>query len=276
MSGLVGADNQFGTQFGHPNANIQGLLVSLYDIGCAIGCLGAFVFGETLGRRKMLLLGGSIMIVGTILLGSSYSRAQFFVGRIVTGFGNGLNSSTAPAYQSELADPRYRGALVCAQSFLTIAGLCIAYWMDYGLSFVNTPVQWRFPVSFQAFFAVCLVIQMLPLPDTPRWLIEKGRNAEAAEILARLQYQQPASVNDEEVIMLRRQIETSIEIESAGGSFRYSELFGWGKMQNLRRLLLAVMVNIFQQWSGVSPFFLSVLHLPSIYGRCTKTHYRVI
>lgn len=63
---------------------------------------------------------------------------------------------------------KLRGRLLSVQGTVTIVGLCIAYWLGYGLSFVNSPTQWRFPISFQAFFAVTLVLQMLPLPDTPR------------------------------------------------------------------------------------------------------------
>lgn len=76
------------------------LVTSIYDIGCAVGCLIAFVFGHRIGRKKMIIAGGSIMIIGTIILGSSYSTAQFLVGRVVTGLGNGINSSTVPTYQS--------------------------------------------------------------------------------------------------------------------------------------------------------------------------------
>lgn len=75
-------------------------VTSIYDIGCAVGCLLAFVYGHRIGRKKMIMAGGSIMVIGTIILGSSYSRAQFLVGRVVTGLGNGINSSTVPTYQS--------------------------------------------------------------------------------------------------------------------------------------------------------------------------------
>ena len=88
----------------------------------------------------MIIAGGSIMILGTIVLGSAYGVPQFLVGRIVTGIGNGINSSTVPAYQAEFARPEIRGKLLCAQGTLTITGLCIAYWLDYGLSFVDSGV----------------------------------------------------------------------------------------------------------------------------------------
>ncbi|KEF52075.1 uncharacterized protein A1O9_11701 [Exophiala aquamarina CBS 119918] len=285
MSGIIGANNVFGRQFGHPDANMQGIIVSIYDIGCAAGCLAAFMWGEHFGRKRMLLAGGSIMIIGTIILGSSYHTSQFLVGRIVTGFGNGINSSTAPPYQSEMANPKNRGALVCAQSMLTIVGLCIAYWLDYGLSFVDSSIQWRFPISFQALFAICLVIQMLPLPESPRWLIEKGRNNEAATVLARLQVVQPATEQDEHVVLLCKQIETSIELEAAAtGGFKYSELLSGGKLQNLRRMVLASAVNIMQQFTGANMInyyapvvYQNAMHLSRnlslILGGCTSLTY---
>lgn len=151
-----------------------------------------------------------------------------------------------------MARPELRGRLLSAQGTVTILGLCIAYWLDYGLSFVNSSVQWRFPISFQAFFAVCLVLQMFPLPDTPRWLCEQDRSDEAGVILARLQLDQPADESTPEVVVLRRQIETAIEMESAGGPFKYKELLTGGKVQNLRRMILAGLVNVQQQFTGKS------------------------
>lgn len=87
---------------------------------------------------------------------------------------------------------------------------------------------------------------MLPLPETPRWLIEKGRIDEGGDVLARL-HSSDANPEDEEVVFLRRQIETSIELESAGGPFRYSELLKGGKIQNFRRIVLCGLVNVMQQ-----------------------------
>jgi hypothetical protein len=156
--------------------------------------------------------------------------------------------------------------------------------MDYGLSFVATPIQWRFPISFQAFFAVCLVLQMLPLPDTPRWLCEQDRSDEAATVLARLQERQPADESTPEVIQLRVQIETAIEMESAGGPFRYKELITGDKMQNFRRMILCGLVNVMQQFTGANMInyyapvvYQSTMHLSRnmalIMGGCTSLAY---
>lgn len=127
MSGLIGADNQFGRDFNSPDPKMQGIIVSIYDIGCAAGCLFAFFFGERFGRKSMILAGGVTMVIGTVLLGSSTTLAQLLVGRIVTGVGNGFNSSTIPMYQSEMCKPKNRGILLCMQGTITIVGLCIAY-----------------------------------------------------------------------------------------------------------------------------------------------------
>jgi sugar porter (SP) family MFS transporter len=251
MSGLIGANNEFAHQFNNPDAKLQGIITSIYDIGCAAGCLFCFLFGERFGRKNMILAGGSVMIIGTILLGSSSTLAQLLTGRIVTGIGNGFNSSTIPMYQSEMCPPENRGVLLSLQGTVTIVGLCIAYWLDYGLSFAFGPVQWRLPISFQAFFAICLVLQMLPLPETPRYLMEQGRTSEATRVLARLAGPD-VSEDSEEVVFQRNQIESALELESAGGPFRAAELLTGGRVQNLRRLALCCAVNLMQQFTGAN------------------------
>lgn len=232
----------------------------------------------------MIIAGGLIMIVGTIILGSSYNVAQFLVGRIVTGIGNGMNSSTVPTYQSEMAKPEIRGMLLSAQGTVTIVGLCIAYWLDYGLSFVSNSVQWRFPISFQGFFAVLLVLQMLPLPETPRWLCEQDRREEAASVLSRLHASDTNVNSSNEVDRLLLEIETAIAQESAGGPFKYKELAAGGRIQNLRRMILCGLVNVQQQFTGANMinYYAPVVYqnamglsrnLSLILGGCTSLTY---
>ncbi|CAN6674926.1 high-affinity glucose transporter Hxt2p [Trichomonascus vanleenenianus] len=248
MSGIVGYNgNRFAHDFGFPDAHMQGNITAMYDIGCVIGSIICFFVGDKIGRKKAIMAGGSIMIVGTVILASSYTIAQLIVGRIVTGIGNGFNSSTIPVFQSEMAKPHNRGALLSMQAVVTIAGLCIAYWLDYGTSYTFSSFQWRFPMAFQSFFAVFLVAIIVCLPETPRWLVFKDRHEEALEVLARLY---DTTITDSEVQDHLAYIDASVKQESAGGPFRISELFTTGKIGNLRRLCLTIMVMLMQQFTG--------------------------
>ncbi|KAH7922505.1 general substrate transporter [Leucogyrophana mollusca] len=250
MSGIIGANNQFGMDFGEPDPTTQGLIVAIYDIGCAFGSLIVFFFGEAIGRKRMIMLGAATMLVGTAILTSSTTRAQLYVGRIVTGIGNGFNSSSIPVYQSETCGGHIRGTLVCLNSTITIVGLVIAYWLDYGLSFVDGPVQWRLPIGFQAVFALCLLLQGMVLPDSPRWLIAHGRAEEGARVLAQLEDRD--SVDHPDVVEKLKEIEVSLAQESAGGVFRYRELLQGGPLGNFRRICLCAGVNIMQQFTGAN------------------------
>ena len=124
---------------------IQSLVVAIYEVGCLIGALGIIWFGDRLGRRRSILLGACIMIIGALIQTASFGMAQLIVGRIVTGIGNGMNTSTIPVYQSEIAPPKTRGFLVLFEGALITLGIVIAYWTNYGFWFVTQygSLQWR-------------------------------------------------------------------------------------------------------------------------------------
>ncbi|RFU35482.1 hypothetical protein B7463_g870, partial [Scytalidium lignicola] len=247
MAGIIGADNKFGRDFNHPSPDLQGDITGLYDIGCVVGSIACYFIGDRFGRRSMLICGGAIMIIGSIILATSHSVAQLIVGRIVTGFGNGMNSSTAPVYLSECSPPRIRGALLTLQGTVTILGVVIAYWLDYGTSYSDAGFQWRFPLGFQAIFAVFLILQVIGLPETPRWLVENDQYEEGRAVTAAL-LDKP--LDDEEVTGILADIRSLLEEESRGGPFRFRELFTMGKTQNFRRLLITISVQLGQQFTG--------------------------
>lgn len=248
MAGIIGADNRFGRDFGSPDPAMQGNITALYDIGCVVGSIVCYFIGERFGRRTMLMLGGAIMILGTAVLASSYTVGQLIAGRIITGIGNGMNSSTAPVYQGECSPARIRGALLTLQGTVTILGVVIAYWADYGTSFYESSFQWRFPLAFQAVFAVLLVLQVVGLPETPRWLVAHDRHEEARRVIAAIN---GLPVDDEGVVARTLlDIQSGLAEEQRGGPFRVRELFAWGDVQNLRRLLITISVQLGQQFSG--------------------------
>ncbi|KAK7685453.1 hypothetical protein QCA50_011316 [Cerrena zonata] len=190
------------------------------------------------------------MLIGTAILTSSTTLAQLIVGRIVTGIGNGFNSSSIPVYQSETCGGEIRGALVCLNSTVTIIGLVIAYWLDYGMSYVDGPSQWRLPIGFQAVFALLLLIQVSMLPDSPRWCMAHGMTEEATRILAQLEDKD--STDHPDVVLKRKEIEASLALESAGGPFKYRELLEGGRLGNFRRICLCIGVNVMQQFTGAN------------------------
>jgi len=83
-------------QFGNPNDTLTGLITASYNLGCMVGCFANFVVGERLGRRRRIWLAMFWVIIGAALQASAFSRGHLIVGRIVTGTGTGLKTSTAP------------------------------------------------------------------------------------------------------------------------------------------------------------------------------------
>ena len=104
MSGIIGSDH-FANVFEavRDNSTMQGFVTAIYEIGCLLGAMFILGVGDLLGRRKAMILGGFVMIVGTIIQVTSFvghvPLAQFIIGRTITGVGNGINTSTIPTYQ---------------------------------------------------------------------------------------------------------------------------------------------------------------------------------
>jgi MFS family permease len=119
--------------------------------------------------------------------------------------------------------------------------------MDYGTSFAESSFQWRFPLSFQSVFAVCLILQIIGLPETPRWLVQHDRHEEARAVIAAIE---DKPLSDETISRTLLDIQTGLEEEQRGGPFRFAELFTNGETQNLRRLLLTISIELGQQFTG--------------------------
>ena len=154
-----------------------------------------------------------------------------------------------PTWQSECARPHQRGVLIMLSGALISAGVMIAYWVDYGFYFLTGSVRWRFPLMFQSFFTIVVMIGLLYLPDSPRWLTMQGRHAEARDVTARLVGKSEDHPEVEEEL---RNINEALEVQSRGGSFKYRELLTNGPSQNLRRSALAMVSQFFQQMCGIN------------------------
>lgn len=96
----------------HQSDVITGITVASYCLGALTGCVINFFVGDIFGRRRMIWGAMGLILVGASLQASAYTLAHLIIGRIITGFGTGIDSSTVPMYQSELSKKEWRGRLV--------------------------------------------------------------------------------------------------------------------------------------------------------------------
>lgn len=89
LGGLV-SQPSFLDAIGNPNASYLGTIVALYNIGCLVGCMLAAIWGNDWGRKKTIMIGNGIMIIGAVIQAATYGAPQLIAGRLISGFGNGL------------------------------------------------------------------------------------------------------------------------------------------------------------------------------------------
>ncbi|KAI1149890.1 general substrate transporter [Nemania diffusa] len=227
-------------------AETQGIAVASYNLGCFLGAVISIFISDRLGRKRMIMLGTSIMIVGAILQASSTTLPHLIVGRIITGLGNGGNTSTVPTWQSETSRSHKRGKLVMIEGALITGGITLSYWIDLGFSFAPGTIAWRFPLAFQVAFCLFILAFIWGLPESPRWLILKKREDEAREVLAALA---DSTVDDKYVQDEFMAIKETV-LEMQKGTF--ADLFKMTKDREFHRTLLAYVNQVFQQVSGIN------------------------
>ncbi|TKA38200.1 hypothetical protein B0A54_09140 [Friedmanniomyces endolithicus] len=228
-------------------SNVQGITVGAYTLGCFFGAVATIWLGNFLGRKRTIMVGSTIMIVGAAIQCSSFSLGQLIAARLLTGFGNGMNTSTVPTWQSETSKSHRRGQMVMIEGSLIVFGVMLSYWIDLGFSFLDpSDVSWRFPIAFQILLAVFIVCFIPGLPESPRWLILKGREARALEVMAALS---DLPEDDPAVLDEFKAVKDTV-FEMAQGSF--SDSFRTNRNRNLHRTILAYVNQMFQQISGIN------------------------
>ncbi|KAF7193830.1 Sugar transporter STL1 [Pseudocercospora fuligena] len=238
------------TDSGNGSSSLQGTVVAIYEIGCFFGSIFCLFAGERLGRRKCIWLGCIVLSIGAALQASAYGIPQMIVGRIVAGLGNGINTSTIPVWHSELMKAEKRGKGLSIELAINIFGVMTAYWVDYGMSFVDNEAQFRFPLALQILFAVVTFTGLLFLPESPRWLIAHDRFEEARDVLSRIRITSDA---EDSVSADLAQIHHAIEEEraaAAGNNFR--ALIKDGGQRFRYRTLLGIGGQFMQQLSGIN------------------------
>lgn len=233
----------------------------MYDLGCFAGAILAVVIGDYLGRKKSILVGTTIMTVGAFMQIFASSVPVMMAGRIIAGVGNGINTSTAPVWQSETSKASWRGRLVVIEMILNIAGFSLSNWVTYGFSFLSGGVSWRVPLAFQLIFIVILYATVPWLPESPRWLIAHGDVHQGQQILADVEglaYADPEVVKSVEGIVFEVQYEKDHAVSWLN---LLRGRTGDSGTSTIRRLFLGIGTQAMQQLSGIN---VTSYYLPTV------------
>ncbi|KAI5299370.1 hypothetical protein KEM55_002235, partial [Ascosphaera atra] len=226
---------------------LQGGIVSVYYLGTLVGALAGGWIGDKIGRVRAIAFGSLWGVFGAALQS-----------RLINGWGTGILNAIVPVWATETAEYTSRGAFVAIEFTLNIFGVVIAYWMEFGLSYIDegaSPFRWRFPIGFQIIPLLVLFVIVNFFPESPRWLVKAGRADEARWILGRLRGDEdPADIARADAEF--QSILNVVELEqSTDLSTNYITMFfgrGSGNLHIGRRVQLVVWLQVIQEWTGIA------------------------
>ena len=162
-------------------------IVSAMMLGAAVGALGASWMSAMLGRKRSLILGAVLFIIGSLLCGGAWSAQALIAARFVLGLAIGIATFTAPLYLAEVAPERIRGAMISLYQLMITIGILVAFLSDTALSYTG---NWRWMLGIIAIPGALFLLGLFLLPDSPRWLMMRGRTQQAQDVLRRLRGQE--------------------------------------------------------------------------------------
>jgi SP family arabinose:H+ symporter-like MFS transporter len=168
-----------------------GLVVGSALIGCVIGAATAGKLTDELGRRAVLALSAFLFLISSICCYLAATITELIAARLVGGLGVGVASLLVPVYIAELAPPRSRGALVSLNQVAILVGMVLSYVINAWIGRIGNAAWlastgWRVMLGVEAIPAVTFLILSFTIPESPRWLVKRGRTEAACAVLERL------------------------------------------------------------------------------------------
>ncbi|GLY66404.1 sugar porter family MFS transporter [Amycolatopsis taiwanensis] len=161
----------------------QGLIVSSLLLGAAIGVGVGGRLADRYGRRPALLLVGAVFGIGGLVAAVAPSVAILVLGRLIMGLGVGSSAVVVSVYLIEIAPTRHRGKIGALGQMMVVLGIMLAYLVGYSL---DSSGQWRLMLGFTLIPSVAIVLALFFAPESPRWLVQQGRDETAVASLTRL------------------------------------------------------------------------------------------
>ncbi|MGC1547027.1 MAG: sugar porter family MFS transporter [Rhodanobacter sp.] len=235
--GVISGASQFIQKEFQISDHVIEWIVSSMMLGAAVGALGASWMSAKLGRKRSLILGATLFVAGSLLCGGAWSPETLIVARFVLGLAIGIATFTAPLYLAEVAPEKIRGAMISLYQLMITIGILVAFLSDTAFSYSG---NWRWMLGVIAIPGALFLLGVFLLPDSPRWLMMRGRTQQAADVLRRLRGDE--SQVKREMADIAEQLKTP--------------QLGWHLFQqnpNFRRSVgLGVLLQLMQQFTGMN------------------------
>lgn len=214
---------------------LEGLVVASLLLGAAAGAGSAGPLSDRLGRRNLILIAAVIFTIGAIGAGLAPGVGTLVLFRIVLGIAVGAAALIVPLYLSEIAPTEIRGAISSLNQLMITVGILLAFIVN---ALLANSEAWRWMLGLAVVPSLILLVGMYFMPETPRWLVSRGREDEARDVLMRSRSEQEAENEIREI--------KEVEREEEGG---LQELLApWVRPA----LIVAIGLAVFQQIVGIN------------------------
>ncbi|KAJ5918807.1 hypothetical protein N7454_009951 [Penicillium verhagenii] len=236
---------EFFTIIGGLNPNILGLLIAATSLGAFISFVPASYFADILGRKSCVCIGSLLVIVASLVQAAVNSHWAFFGCRVLAGVGVGTAQTAAPLLATEIAHPRHRQTATALYNAAWSVGSIASAAITLATLYMNGVWSWKIPCMLQAVFPLMQLIGLCFVPESPRWLVSKGRKDEALAILGK--YHANGNPDDELVQHEYNQICISINVLNQQPGY-WSTFFS--SRGDMHRLAICVICGLMQEWAG--------------------------
>jgi SP family arabinose:H+ symporter-like MFS transporter len=256
---ISGAEKTIQTLWGL-NPELHGIAMASALYGTVVGSLLGGWPADRFGRKATLLWIGILYFVGAVGSGLAPNVATFIVARVIGGLGIGISTVVAPMYISEIAPPKYRGRLAGMFQFNIVFGILIAYVSNALLAGIGENA-WRWMLGVAAFPSLLYAVFCFGLPESPRWLLSRKDDREAAlEVLQRIEPEASKAeiANEADEIMAASSGDATLSFPSIFHPNWKRLLVQWLEQRRLtikrlrKPILLAILIAFFNQLSGIN------------------------
>ncbi|KAK1622958.1 lactose permease [Colletotrichum phormii] len=244
--------------FGNPEGAILGLMNAVYPLGKVVALFIVTYISDRYGRKLPLVLGLVACIGFAILQGMSKDLPSFVIARALLGFFTTFISQPSPILITELAYPTHRGRITALYNTFFYFGSIFAAWCTFGTFKIASTWSWRIPSILQGAVPIIQLMGVYFIPESPRWLMRRGRKDEARKVFA--DCHAGGNLNDPLVDFEMREVELTLG-EEAEAMSQSSWLELVRTPANRKRTLIACIVGFSSQWNGVAvvSYYLSLV-----------------